>query len=328
MKNLRIRILMTVFALGTILWGCDSLIYDDIEDCPQGVYVKFYSMTPCAVDSSFIGDVSSLVVFAFDEKEKLLATVNMQNVNLTRDFEVLVPVSNGNYSFIAWTGVNEKFTKKTFTLGETSKKDVMFAINSTNNVAVQINAADRIWHGESPVISLPDPNEYGSQYKHTAINLRELTNRVNVIVEFDKVTMKNYDPKDLTVAISSTNGTVNLDGSMPLHSPEIAYQSSQPQYTDISGAWNFSLLDLNIGQQNKLKITYWGNKKEEVVFNGDLIAGILMNATEGGSNLNCDNDFTIKFVIKDYCVECWSHFGCAIYVNNWYVHSYNTEFRQ
>ena len=40
--NLRNKILITLFTLGTIFWGCDSLIYDDLADCPQGVYVKFY----------------------------------------------------------------------------------------------------------------------------------------------------------------------------------------------------------------------------------------------------------------------------------------------
>ena len=28
---------------------------------------------------------------------------------------------------------------------------------------------------------------------------------------------------------------------------------------------------------------------------------------------------------KDYCAECWTHFSCSIYVNNWLVHSYDTD---
>ena len=61
--NVQNKILITLFALGTIFWSCDSLIYDDLADCPQGVYVKFYSMTPCAADSTFLGSVSSLTLF-------------------------------------------------------------------------------------------------------------------------------------------------------------------------------------------------------------------------------------------------------------------------
>ena len=159
MKNLRIWIIMVLFATGALFWGCDSLIYDDLKDCPQGVYVKFYSKTPCVDDSLFIGSVSSLTVFAFDQEGKLSTTVQQQDVTLDRDYEMLVPVSDGNYSFIAWTGINDKFKKNTFTPGITTKEDVMMTINSTNNMATTLTSTEHIWHGESPVVFLPNPEE-------------------------------------------------------------------------------------------------------------------------------------------------------------------------
>ena len=89
------------------------------------------------------------------------------------------------------------------------------------------------------------------------------------------------------------------------------------------------MLALKTGYNNKLHIYYTGNKEEgETVFNGDLIAMILLAAQNGAANLDCDNDFTIKVLIKDYCQECWdkdTFFSCAIYVNNWLIHSYQTE---
>ncbi|HML66122.1 MAG TPA: FimB/Mfa2 family fimbrial subunit [Dysgonomonas sp.] len=326
MKNLRIRIIMALFATGALFWGCDSLIYDDLKDCPQGVYVKFYSKTPCADDSLFIGNVSSLIVFAFDQQDKLSTTVQQQNVNLSRDFEVLVPVSNGNYSFIAWAGINDKFKKQTFTPGVTTRQDVMMTINSTNNVAERLNKTERIWHGESPVVFLPNPEEYGSLYKHTAINLKELTNRVKIIIEFDKATMKTYDPSKLNVAVSSANSTVHIDGSMPMNTPVLTYPSIETKLEENTGSWYYSMLALKTGYSNKLNITYTGNDKEETVFDGDLIASILLRAVDKGVNLDCENDFTVKFLIKDYCAECWTHFSCSIYVNDWLVHSYSTDF--
>jgi hypothetical protein len=317
---------MALFATGALFWGCDSLIYDDLKDCPQGVYVKFYSKTPCADDSLFIGNVSSLIVFAFDQEGRLSTTVQQQNVNLNRDFEVLVPVSNGNYSFIAWAGVSEKLKRSSFNPGVTTKEDVMITINSINGVAERLNTTtERIWHGESPVVFLPNPEEYGSLYKHTAVNLRELTNRVKVIVEFDNVTMKTYDPTKLNVAVSSANGTVRINGTMPMNTPVLTYPSIETKMEGNTGEWNYAMLDLTTGYSNKLNITYTGNNKEETVFDGDLIASILLRAVDKGVNLDCENDFTIKFLIKDYCAECWTHFSCAIYVNNWLVHSYSTD---
>ncbi len=219
--NLRNRILITLFALGTILGGCDLLIYDGLEDCPQGVYVKFYSMTPCDVDSTFIGEVPSLTVFAFDENDKLVTSVSQQNVTLSRDYEILVPVSNGNFSFVAWAGVNDKFTSGTFTRGTTTRKDVMLTLKSTGNLAANIGNL-HVWHGGSSMISLPDPSKDGSVYKYTAINLEELTNRVKVIVEIES-SVKDIAPQDLEVSVASANGMVNIDGSMPLKSPKLNY---------------------------------------------------------------------------------------------------------
>ena len=326
MKNLRIRIIMVLLMTGTLFWGCDSFIYDDLKDCPQGVYVKFYSKTPCADDSLFIGSVSSLTVFAFDRQSKLSASVEQQNVDLSRDFEVLVPVSDGNYSFIAWAGIDDKLKKQTFTPGVTTRQDVIMTINSTNNKAVALASGQRIWHGESPIVYLPDPQEYGSLYEHTAINLTELTNRVQIIVAFDKATMKTYDPSKLNVAVSSANGTVNIDGSMPMNTPVLTYPSIETKLEENTGSWYYSMLALKTGYSNKLNITYTGNDKEETVFDGDLIASILLRAVDKGVNLDCENDFTVKFLIKDYCAECWTHFSCSIYVNDWLVHSYSTDF--
>lgn len=324
--NVRNKILITLFALGTIFWGCDSLIFDDLADCPQGVYVKFYSMTPCESDSTFIGSVPSVTVFAFDENDRLVTSVTQQNVTLGRDYEVLMPVQDGNFTFVAWAGVNDNFAVSSFTNGTTTKKEVMLKLNATSGVAANLSGTT-IWQGESPVVFLPDPAEYASFYEHTAVNLREVTNRVELVVEFDKATMKDYDTEALHVDVSSANGTLRIDGTMPLDQDVLRYPSAtDPVYDDNVATWNYNLLDLKTGYDNKLHIYYTGNEEEgETVFNGDLIAMILLAAENGRANLDCDNDFTIRVVIKDYCVECWTHFSCSIYVNDWLVHSYETE---
>lgn len=313
---------MTLFALGTILWSCDSLIYDNLTDCPQGVYVKFYSMTPCSVDSTFIGSVSSLTVFAFDEDEKLVTWLTANNVTIDRDYEVLVPVSDGYYSFIAWAGIDENFITSSFKQGETTKKDLMLTLRSTGNTAPDLRNT-RLWQGESAPVFLPDPAEYGSVYKQASINMTELTNRVKVIVEFDN-SITRITPQDLSVVVASANGELNINGSMPVGSPQLIYPLLNTQYDgNKSVSWDFALLDLQTGYKNNLLITYVAEGKQ--LFNGDLIASILLNTIGDGINLKCEHDFTIKFVVKDYCATCLTHFSCVVYVNDWIVHSYSTE---
>ena len=327
-KNLKFRILMSLSILGVVFGSCDSLLYDNLADCSQGVYVKFYSMTPCETDSSFIGNVSDLSVFAFDENDKLVVMHQQKDAFLTRDFEVLMPVSNGNYTFVTWAGVNDKFTVETFTPGTTTKKDVMMTLKINGNSAVKLGD-DKVWQGESRTVHLPDPALFGTQYRYTAVNLREVTNRMKLIVEFDRKTMKEKLPKDLRVQVSSSNSIMNIDGSLKRNTPAIVYPAQNVKLTDDVGEWSFSMLDLVTGMNNNLKIILEEegdvSGEEKIVFDNDLIASILLRAKESGVSLDCENDFVVKFEIKDYCVECWTHFSCNIYVNNWLVHSYSTD---
>nr|WP_308571100.1 FimB/Mfa2 family fimbrial subunit [uncultured Prevotella sp.] len=321
MKILHYKMLIALCALGTMLWSCDSFIYDGLKHCPQGVYVNFYSKTPCASDTTFIGSVPSLTVFAFDENDKLVTSVTEKNVNLDRDYSVLMPVSNGNFTFIAWAGVDDKFTTSNFIDGTTTKKDVMLTLKSASNTAPDLSGT-RLWQGESSAVYLPDPDKEGTVYKKTAINLSEMTNRVTVKVELDETVLEDHvSPKDFAIGVTSADGTMNIDGSMPLNGKVWNYPALSTQYTDNSVTWNFAMTDLKTGYNNLLTLSDPAENK--TLFSGDLIGSILL-LYEQQTNINmaCQHDFAIRFILKDCCA---SHFSCDILVNNWLVHSYDTE---
>lgn len=317
--NLQTKLLIALFALGTIFWGCDSLIYEDLSECPQGVYVKFYSMTPCAVDSTFIGQVSDLHLFAFNDKDILVSATQQKNVFLDKDYEVLMPVSDGYFYFIGWAGVNENFTPGTFVEGVTTKKEVMLTLKSQNNQAVGLES-HRVWQGVSPVVFLEDPAEVGTMYKHTAVNLNEVTNRVNVEVELHESIINDITPQDFEIEIVSGNGVMNIDATMPLNQQVLTYPSTIT-FSENSQTAKYSLMKLRTGYNNT--ITIRNKKKDEIVWQGDLIGSILLK--NENINLDCQNDFDIKFIIKDQCVDCETYICWEIYVQDWLVHSYQME---
>ena len=75
-RNLRSRIVATLAIMtGTFFLGggCDSVIYEDMLDCPQGVYLRFYTKTPCDADSLYPADIKNLNVFVFDEEDRFVA---------------------------------------------------------------------------------------------------------------------------------------------------------------------------------------------------------------------------------------------------------------
>lgn len=317
--NVKKKILVLVFTLGALLWGCDSLVYDDLKDCPQGVYVKFYTKTPCASDPAFIGDVSHLHLFAFDDRGVLVSATSHKKVSLTGDYEVLVPVKNGYFTIIGWAGIDEHFTMPAFKEGVTTRKDVVLKMNTVNKKAGSLGT-HKLWHGESPVVLLRDPEKYGSEYGRTSINMQEVTNRINVEVELHESIRKNVEPKNFSIEIKSANGTLNIDRSMPLKGDVLTYPGVV-SYTENSVKSLYSLLDLKTGYNST--ITIKDIKKNKVIWEGDLIGSILLK--NPNVNLNCQHDFDVKFVIKDKCLDCATYVCWSILVNNWIIHSYETE---
>lgn len=324
--NVRNTIGLWLLALTAIFSSCDALIYDKFENCPQGVYVSFYAMTPCDTDTSRVGKVQSLSVFAFDEEDKLVTSVTENNPDLTADYEVLVPVSNGYFTFIAWTGLNDSFDRTNLKPGVTTKTDLLASLKTAQGIASLLQMNDTILQGESAVVVLPDPKEVGTIYKHTAINMKEISNSIKLIVEFDQVTMGSFDPQNVRVSVSSANTALNIDGSMPRNTPQVRYAALDSTFTVSAGNWEYRLLDLKTGYRNDLKITYLKDGETYTVFEGDLIASILLMTEQASINLDCENDFEVKFIVKDYCLECHTNFTCNIYVNNWTVNSYIWDF--
>lgn len=316
--SLKIK-LSLLFLLGITLSACDGFIYDDTKDCPQGVYVNFYTQTLCQTDSSYLGEVANLYLLAFDVEGKLAKVITQKDINLSKAYSVLVPLSSGVYSFVGWTGLDSSFDLAQLKPNLTTKTDVMLRLKQDAEL-LKLLSGRRIFQGESSAVHLPDAKTNGSVYKQTTINLRERTNRIKVEIELHESLKGLANIEDFEVAIRSANGVLNIDGSMPLGGASIQYPYHKLLEEGKLTA-NFTLLDLRMGYNNHILLK---NKESgEVMFNGDLIGSILMK--NENVNLDCENDFTVKFVIKDKCLDCYTYFCWAIYVNDWVIHSYETE---
>ena len=82
-------------------------------------------------------------------------------------------------------------------------------------------------------------------------------------------------------------------------------------------------MQLKTGYNNQ--ITVRNKKSQDIIWQGDLIGSILIK--NKNINLDCQNDFNVKFVIKDKCLGCGTYICWAIYVNDWLVHSYEIELK-
>lgn len=302
-------ILLICVGLFSLFTAC---VKDDDFGCTQGINVRFYSKTKCERDTVYPQQIKDITLCLFDKNGVLVSYNNSQNIEIQRDYYQQVESGSGLYTAVAWSGLDRNHYDITnLEVGSTRKDDLMFRLKRTARQASSLEG-NVIYFGESPVVYVPEANKIGSFFENTAINMQEITNRMTVIVEG----LTRVD--DYIVEIESDNGSMNFDGTIA--QDEIIDHSSAITVKDGILEGKFTLLKLTTGNSHMLviknKIT--GNE----VYRGSLLGTLLLKNPD--VNLDCDHDFVIRFTAQDQC-NCGTYAIMKIWVNNWLVHSYDTE---
>lgn len=314
-------------ATAATLTGCDAMFHDELADCPQGVYVNFYTKTSCETSARDLGKVTNLHVLAFDHNKKLVAVKEEKDINLTREHKVLMPVSNGTFSFIGWTGATPTlFNNASLTLGKTTQEDVMLALKKQANGHYADLAGHQLYQGVSDnSVLLEDPATHGSVFKDVAVNLKEKTYRVRVQVKIDESLKGKLNVNDFALTVKGGNGTLNINGETPNKLEVADYPKTIVSKTNDAYTLDFTTLDLKTGKNNTISLV--NTLTNDVLWNADLLGTALLGGPSGvlknpNVNIDCDHDLDVLFVIGDKCKDCGTAVCAAIYVNAWQVHSY------
>jgi hypothetical protein len=251
-------------------------------------------------------------MYVFDERGVLASFGTAPEVRLSADYAQTVDARNGLYTVVAWAGVDaEIFDMNAPVVGLTTKDDVLFAMRHSGGRATSLGD-HRVYYGESEAIWLPDSAIYGSVFKEASINLGEVTRRITVEVEG----LPNAD--DFEVVIESKVGAMCLSGSQIIGTQMKYLPVVHPTSQELISS--FTVMGLTTGFDTSLVIRHKANGTE--LYRGDLLGTLLLkNPTV---NLACDHDFTIRFTTADKC-DCGTYTIMEIWVNNWLVHSYDTE---
>lgn len=183
MTNKTIKCSFIVCMLATLLIGCNKFVYDDMADCSRGVYLKIYSQTECE-DQPVYKNLDNVDLFVFDEQGILASMKHIDKYNADAKDEVFVPVKKeGRYDIVAWTGIDDKFTKSNLKIGETSKEDLFITLKSTNKKAVELTDNQVFATRKLRRVIVGDEE---NMIVHDSVNILEMTNRVSVrVVGFD-----------------------------------------------------------------------------------------------------------------------------------------------
>jgi len=212
------RLLLAAFAMGCVLYSCDSAIYDDEGDCSVTYRVVFrYDKNMKGADA-FSSEVSSVRLYAFDREGVLVWQRAAKGEVLKADGNSMtLDLPAGDYRLLAWCGLdNDGETSASFTvpearIGETRIEELQCCLSRAYDAAGAYS--DRklapLYHGMTEV-SLP-VNDDGGSYDFP-LELTKNTNHVRIILQH--LSGEPVDVRDFTFRIEEENGLMGYDNSL------------------------------------------------------------------------------------------------------------------
>ena len=303
-----------MYILGVLLvaagiLSCDKLIYDNLEECPRGVYINVFAQTECAATPSY-PSVKRLHIYAFNDKNVFTGSEIFDDVTLSADKECLMPVATpGHYSFVVWGGINEHYTLENLVPGTTTKTEVLLRLKQDAGNAQDISGT-QLFAGSTPLVRVGLEED---MFVHTRANIREITNRIHVTVTDIET------PQDFTIALSAGNAVYNAQGDI-LKNDRVNYPTTVRFPTATSLSADYTTLRLESGHDNTLVVRNLNTGKE--IFREDLVGVILLSPSSDNINLRCLNDFHVKLKMRKCdCPE--TYMAAELWINDWLVHSYD-----
>ena len=88
------------------LTACDNVIYDDLEECRQGVELRFVYDYNIEFANAFPSQVDCLTLFIYDEEGNYVAT-RTENSEALKDenYRMAIDLEPGSYQFLAYGGM-------------------------------------------------------------------------------------------------------------------------------------------------------------------------------------------------------------------------------
>ncbi|MCL2561686.1 MAG: FimB/Mfa2 family fimbrial subunit [Rikenellaceae bacterium] len=294
-----------LFILFLATGGCD--IWDkDPATCPAGIDVRFHSQSPCGENE--LPSITGIRLYVFGADGTLVTVVNDDTAVLSADYvkRVYLP-RNGIYTTLAWVGLNMQYCEiEAVTVGTTTCDDVLLHLRRAAEQAVPTDGMCIYFGGGAAVDLATMPPCDGGIFAEVRVNILEVTNRVTV--EIDGVSAEY----DYEVAIESANGMMTIDGACA--PDDMVWYTPVSQTVDGVLESRFTLLRLDSDIESVLVVRDRADGTE--VYRAALLDELLL--LNPFIDLACNHDFHILLKVRGSLVV-------EARVNNWLVHSYETD---
>lgn len=226
---------MIVVAFLTGLTSC-SAVYDDLDECPRGVIMRFVFDYNLEFANAFYSQVDCLTVYIFDSEGKLVERrVETSDVLADEDWRMTFDLPAGKYRAVVYGGM--ECDKSSFN----HTKDIA-DISSLEDLEVLVNDAHIGTPDNPPTAPLHDHFHgaldfevtEGLDYDHVTVEMMRNTNNLRLVLQH--VDNSPVDYKDFKFEVIDDNLRFNHTNDVVPHR-EITYTpwSSGNTYAGVNG---------------------------------------------------------------------------------------------
>ncbi len=295
MRIRSVHVVTFIMLLTGCFIGCDSVVFDNLSGCPQGVNFYFYSQTPCEQFPDYPSDIRKVRVFAFDEKGVLVSKFSDEKIVLSADYSLPATLRHtGKLTFVAWGGDPDAYDFSNFKEGITTRQEMRVALRLKDK---RISSAPGPLYVGISSVTLENRKDMGSVYERVSFNMQELTYRVHFTIR--SIPEPFPADEDFIIKIEDDNGVYDFNGQIALGE---RFEYITEAVRDAKGVLkaDFTLMKLEEGRNALVSLI---NKTTgETLYTANLVDDLIMFRGDAGEppySLECDHDFPITLRLKN-----------------------------
>ena len=218
------------------LTGCDSFIYDDLDECPSGLQLRFVFNSNLLKADAFASQVKSVNVWAFDKTGAFVWSGAASGDILTRpDYIMETPLGEGTYDFVAWCGLEDNDDFNLATYEPESKDDLEIKLRMLESDGLNISSSHfkSLFNGVvSDVNYIVDPLK--PSVMTVTVPLIKDTNDIAVMLTH--LDGSPIDSKDFSVTFTYADSYLAWDNAVEPSSPTVTYTPWSTLYGETTAA--------------------------------------------------------------------------------------------
>lgn len=211
------KFLSPVVLLGAAMMmaGCDSVIYDDMDECTQTYLLEFkYDYNILEADA-FSSQVKSVNVWAFDSQGKLAWKGSEAGAALAAPgYRMRIDLLPGRYSFLAWCGLSDNDPFRLATYEPASMEELKVHLQTQTDGAEKLYCDKELaglFHGVKEDVTLRVEK---SEHVRQTVTMPLMKDTKTVRLMLQHLDGSPIERRDFSVSISDNNQNLDWNNSV------------------------------------------------------------------------------------------------------------------